>query len=304
MEQNESIKIKIHQREIPDFRGYVRPIIDEFISVLEKNFPEDVIDHFYRNIRTLKLVKKKRMPSQAVGAFNRKKNEILYKDDAIEELDYTLFHEFFHLASCHDKKVGFHDYTVNRGWGINEGFTEFLTVKYFGLDEDSVGYLFEISVVNILNSILGEEKMRELYMNANYLGLSLLLEQYLDRKESDDFVQKIDRFTFLTAEVPILQNLTLVRHYTSSITKEVSRLLAKMYIKKNINTLQSIPYQDEAQIRDFYWHYRDLINQNIPMDFLPLEYGVDDSFLLSYLAEMGFSLPGWRESNNKVQRGL
>ena len=292
MEQNESIKTRIQQRDILDFRGYVRPIIDEFISVLEKNFPEDVIDHFYQNISTLKLVKKKRMPSQAVGAFNRKKNEILYKDDATEELDYTLFHEFFHLASCHDKKVGFHDYSVNRGWGINEGFTEFLTVKHFGLDEDSVGYLFEISVVNILNSILGEEKMTELYMNANYLGFSLLLEQYLDRKESDDFVQKIDRFTFLTAEVPVLQNLTLVRHYTSSITKDVSRLLAKMYIKKNINTLQSIPYQDEIQIRNFYWHYRDLINQNIPMDFLPLEYGVDDRFLLSYLAEMGYSLPG------------
>ncbi|MBQ6135213.1 MAG: hypothetical protein IJI60_02735 [Bacilli bacterium] len=304
MEQNESIKIKIQQREIPDFRGYVRPIISEFIDVLEKNFPEDVVNHFYQNIRTLKLVKKKRMPSQAVGAFNRKKNEILYKDDATEELDYTLFHEFFHLASCHEKKVGFHDYTVNRGWGINEGFTEFLTVKYFGLDEDSVGYLFEISVVNVLNSILGEEKMTGLYMNANYLGLSLSLEHYLDRKQSDDFIRKLDHFTFVTTDLPFLQNLFLMRHYISSLTKDISSFLAKMYIKKNLDTLQCIPYQDEAQIRNFYWHYRDIINQNIPMDFLPLEYGVDESFLLSYLEEMGYSLPGWRESNNKIQRGL
>lgn len=299
MEQSE-MKIKIQNQEIPNFRGFIVPIIDEFIEMLEKNFKKEVLEHFYQNISTLKLVKKKRMPSHIVGAFNFEKNEILYRKDAVDDLDYTLFHEFFHLASCHGRRVGFHDYTANCGWGINEGYTEFLTVKNFGLDEDSIGYLFEISVANILNSVIGEEKMIDLYTEANLFGLSLSLDHYLQKRETSDFIHKLDHFTSITTEFSLFQKIPLIKHYLSSITKDISNLLAKMYIQKNMDILQSIPYTDEKKILMFCSHYRDIIYQYIPMDFLPLEYVVDDYYLSSYLMKMGYSFENLKTHHNKV----
>ena len=248
-----SLGIQINHKNTPDFRGYIRPVIDEFVTVLEKNFSKITVAWFYQNVASLKLIKKKKLPSNVAGVFDSRKNEIICG----EEEDFTIFHELFHMTSCHGGNVGFHDYHAKSGWGINEGYTEFLTRKYFGFEENDESYLVEVSIATVLNTIIGEEKMKELYMNADLEDFIFSLEKYLDEEEVCDFIHKMDRYTRFTNTFPFLLKIPLVDQFVSSLVEDLSRYLAKMYKKKSM--------EDSTFNRNLFNTYKSLIYQYIPV---------------------------------------
>lgn len=283
--------IKINQRTIPNFRGYIRPIIQEFVEVLEENFDDKVCNNFYRNVQSLKLTKKKHMPAYVAGIFDSKKNEIIYGEEDLLDDDgrFTIIHELFHMTSCQYGNVGFHDKYLQGGVGINEGFTELLTRKYFGCSDNDCSYLVETSVASVLASIIGEEKMTNLYMEGNYFGLLIALDTYLDSAKISDFFHKLDHFTALTSKSPFILKLPFVDHTISTIMKDLSSSLANMYIRKNKNVVQNISFEDKKEIRKLYFQYENLIHQYNPYHLEFYHYSIQSEALSQYFMNLRYN---------------
>lgn len=103
------------------------------------------------------------------GYYEPKNNQIIVYDDKDKQnVKNTFFHELFHLLSgdglTHNSRRNKNYY----GTSINEGFTSYLTNKYF---DDNDNYTAERKFIEILNYIIGEEKMEELYFSGDIYGL-------------------------------------------------------------------------------------------------------------------------------------
>ena len=173
--------------------------VKNFINFVSKHFKEEDLLLFYKNINNvtiMKLTSSKDNP--LAGTYHILKNQISTTHKS------HIYHELFHMTSCQYGNVGFHNNYLNSGIGINEGFTELLTRKYFGCSENDCSYLVETSVASVLSSIIGEEKMTKLYMEGNYFGLLIALDTYLDPVNLSDFFHKLDRFTFLTSKSSVI----------------------------------------------------------------------------------------------------
>ena len=79
------------------------------------------------------------------------------------------------------------------GDGINEGYTEILTHRYFGKNHKlPKAYLLEVRIVEALEKIVGETKLMSCYFKANLKGLVDELEQYTSREEVYKFINYTD----------------------------------------------------------------------------------------------------------------
>lgn len=281
MQQEDSISlnIKIQNKSIPNFREYIRPIIDSFIRVLEENFDEDMKHNFYHNISSLKLTKKKHLPAHVSGIFDSDKNEILYGEDVSKEKPFDLFHELFHMSSCVNGNVGFHNKINRCGCGINEGYTELLTRKYFGWDERDYSYFNEVGVAAVINSVIGEERMKSLYMHGDYSGLLIELEHYLG-KDAHSFVVKLDQYTRFMTQAPFLVRIPPIDKRVMSLMDFVSKNLAKIYFKKNESLLM-----DENASQELFLNYYKLLYTWNSSELSYIKFPINASYLLSYLKD-------------------
>ena len=88
-----------------------------------------------------------------------------------EESKKILYHELLHaLTSFKCKNLlisGFHH--KNIGQGINEGYTDLITNRLLNISEYDykIGYPYESIVSNIVEFIIGKEKMYSLYFNGD-----------------------------------------------------------------------------------------------------------------------------------------
>lgn len=281
--------IKVNQQAIRNLDQFFGIIINEYTEVLNKNFPEEATRNFYKNILSLKLVKKNHMPSNVVGIYDSSKNEIIYGDEELQkDRSYAFFHELFHMSSSVDNNVGFHSDYAKCGYGINEGYTEYLTRQYFGSEEDDASYYIEMAAASVVNDVIGEEKMKHYYMNANFYALSLALHEYLG-DETRTFIEKLDRYNRLSnTQLSFLFKVSFFDKCVTSLVEDISKLLAKMYIRKNIETLQSFSLDDKKSFTQFYFNYVSLLSKYQCPHLSDWKYQINPSFLTYYLEEMGF----------------
>ena len=124
-----------------------KPFFDKIINfhdVLSNNFKENDLNNFYNNINNLKIYEKSFKLINFVlgkgreGLYEPVKNKLCISKECKD--DTTLYHELFHMSSSFvkDKLIcsGFaqmNSKSNNKtiGVGINEGYTELLTSRYF-----------------------------------------------------------------------------------------------------------------------------------------------------------------------------
>ena len=257
--------LKISTQSVSDIESSIRPIIHKFIDVIESNFPKECRDNFYHNISNLKLVRKEHLYNVS-GIYDSEENEITYEDDN----NYTLFHELFHMASSTRKNVGFHSDYTKSGYGINEGYTELLTRKYFGKDEEDTSYSVELSVASILENVIGEDKMKKLYMTANYYGLVFQLQEYIG-DDSIKFIKLVDQYTKLTTTpIPILFKISFYEKLIKNVVDKISQYLALIYINKN---------QHQDDYKQLYLEYNRLLVEYQSRDLLQYKYSINPTYI-------------------------
>lgn len=187
----------------------------EFANLLLEKFPPNVLINFYNNINEVKINRNLRIiMSCASGTYYTKNNEI---DIAFLS---SIYHELFHMASAYydkENKIsysGFRQYPFDSksdspriGVGINEGYTELLTERYFGEKHKlPKTYKYEVSVVERLEKIIGQDNMESLYLNANLPGLIDELKRYASEDDISKFISSVDLISKRSHDIFIFKN--------------------------------------------------------------------------------------------------
>ena len=212
----------------------------KFAEFAVKTFPKEDLTNFYNNINDLKTRSKNNSVRKAffdkglVGVYKNKKNEITIFNG--KKIETTIYHELFHMASSifkDGKKIsGFHQtsWKGDIGKGINEGYTEFLTQRYFTHDITTAGaYYYHVLIAEKLEQIVGQEKMQSLYLNANLKGLIDELKQYASEEEVMRFISDTD---FLISHMHDNESHSHVRKMIEKCYKRINRFLIICYSRK------------------------------------------------------------------------
>lgn len=236
-----------------EFRGIankeIKDAVNEFLEVLTNNFPREILTNFYNNIHDMQIhmtdykLKNIFHKIEFNGSFNAKTNTI--KLNKNEQNYEAIFHELFHMASTvsldNDIYSGFRQHkTYNSkddiGVGINEGYTQALTERYFGhIEGIKYSYPFETFIACLIEEIIGEDKMAKYYFNSNLYGLIDELSQYNLPNNVMKFIYNLD---FLN-KIPTLPNMgVLEQDYIIKSIKQIIDFLFYTYerkIKKQFN---------------------------------------------------------------------
>lgn len=194
----EELKINDYSIQRDKMNEKYKDSIIEFSSLLTNKFSNDVLVNFYNNINRLKIRDNK-------AIFFSGTNGVYYpdKNDIVLAADKSIYHELFHMASSYyyrDEKqtisrIGFAQWqykdnsVFDIGCGLNEGYTEALTKRYFGTNG---AYAYEVLIAEHLEQIIGKELMENLYLKADLNGLINELSKYVPKNQISEFFTSFD----------------------------------------------------------------------------------------------------------------
>lgn len=204
-----------------------------FIKVMIKNFNEKDLINFYNNINSLKIAENNLILRKNLKGVYHGEVNVIEITDKFEE---CIFHELFHMSSfCFVNNIlfcGFSQYSVDDkiGLGINEGYTELLTRRYFEI-KDKSSYYLEIEIAKKIEELIGKEKMQSLYLNSNLYGLIEELEKYNTEENIIEFIRNVD---FICKYKDNINNkITFTyREFIIKCFKNIYKFLVESYTKK------------------------------------------------------------------------
>ncbi|MCM1370525.1 MAG: hypothetical protein NC181_01345 [Clostridium sp.] len=220
-------------------------LIVNFTNTIKKNFNDNDLTNFYNNINEVKINNntgffdyfKRKKSYDTLGHYKVEKNTI-----EIIHNKYSIYHELFHLLSTHIGEnigyFGFMQYSEENGhenaigYGIDEGYTQFLTQRYFDNNKgewDKVGYKYQVYVAEIIEKVVGRNQMESLYAKGNLYGLISELQKYVSSDQIYNFINDMD-FVY---RVQYNGENTTNENMCSSI-KRISEFLIICYSKKMI----------------------------------------------------------------------
>lgn len=216
-------------------------LFSRFANVILSKFHYVNLTNFYNNLNEIRIdlydlrTKNKYFHRGIFGYYDVKKNAIKLDEDYVSVI---IFHELFHMASSvylnGNYYSGFRQYSsddyTSIGKGLNEGYTQLLTERYFGHNDDfGKVYEYETFIVGKLEEIVGKFKMQELYLSANLYGLIKELNRYVSYEEIINFIRCLD---FLNNN---LNNKTMLIFRMDTIVKRIkiiNSFLVKAYLIK------------------------------------------------------------------------
>lgn len=214
----------------------LREIVNEFVEVLQKYFP-DAIDNFYRNINQADIRRRffHTLKHDNSGYYDPRSDV----DQEIQVSDYScMFHELFHLASTifieNGTLVGFHQEVTEKdgsqssvGSGLNEGYTELMTRRYFGEKHAMMeAYELQVQIAESLELVVGKELMEKLFLTGNLHGLIEELKQYASEDEIRRFIFNMD--ISLSAKKMNKEYY----EYNKYFLREINKFLLKIFYSK------------------------------------------------------------------------
>lgn len=183
---------------------YGSSIVD-FFKTISQEIPEEDLTILFNNFMTLTTKTKNfKLLNHIIG--NHTAGQYIAEYNRIEvsgrNYESTIDHELFHTASTivdSDEGMVFTGFAqikyVNNkiGVGLNEGYTQHLTEKYFGNKKKLLkAYTYEKNIACAVEMIVGEKQMQSLYLNANLKGLVDILKQYNTEEKIYDFITTLD----------------------------------------------------------------------------------------------------------------
>lgn len=268
--------------------------IVKFADVVINNFSAEDLTNFYNNINDLKTRSKKFgiqnliLRSKTAGQYDPKKNEITIDDDTAET---TIYHELFHMASSTYKDgigySGFHQTSLkpgvtSLGQGLNEGYTELLSQRYFMPDSSVTGaYEYQVFIAEKLEQIIGKEKMQSLYLNSNLKGLIDELKQYVSEEEIMKFISNTD---FLVNHMYNKKLQLFEKNMIGNCLKSINRFVIICYSKKLQQQVKDGEISSNDEILQKLAEYISSLASNIKIRKRRYEVMTDDDIQESLLA--------------------
>ena len=174
-------------------------LINSYINIIKDNNTAEENELLERNLKTLKVTKLPILQRCFKRNYTSKylvyKNKIILNEKVMDSLGHELLHVASTNATCKIIYSGFmkFDSIGNEiGRGLNEGFTELLTNKYFNKKDISSYQLFETNIASYLSEIIGFNKMKKFYFNASLESLIIELKKYDNLENIIKFIKNID----------------------------------------------------------------------------------------------------------------
>lgn len=184
---------------------------------------------------------KQKLITHTGGYYDSKTNKLainkLTKKDYLEKIIYhELLHAITMIETPNTYFCGFSqaskDNKVIIGTGINEGYTDYLANKMSNFDIDAnpnIGYPYQISVVRLLEFIIGEDKIKKLYLNSDLKGLIEELSKYQNPNEVKNFIINLDTITKMRRQKPLEDKERQIKNYEN----QINIFLYNLYTNKN-----------------------------------------------------------------------
>lgn len=236
--------------------------VERFVDVVTKNLPKSNLDTLYNNINTLEI---KTVPflHRSLGRYDSTKNTIVLR----KTLEECIYHELFHMASSKlidENKLysGFEqiDKKFMIGVGINEGYTQFLTERYFHDYTSLDVYPLHTLAVSIIEKIIGKDNMQNFYFRNDLKSLVEALEKYCSIEEIMQFLNNLDSLT------PVFNN----RPFDSKKVNKVYLFLARICSARLKEDLEKTSNIDSyfSIIKDFFASVADERNDYLTDDLV------------------------------------
>ena len=213
-------KTPILNEKIVNLKDYPYYIKDFVNKLNDKD-----LNYFYHNIDSLKIVpvnKKDLKIKNATAEYDMYTDNISFDENKFKK---SIMHELLHVATRvkTDDRIylGFAQILYNHqgfGIGICEGYTAMLDDRYFLDYEKSkihdVGYVYQLSsyFCQLLELIVGQEEMEEMYFRASLYDLAKTLALYSSESETMKFILVMDRL-FCEADNKMVPNFKKVCNY-------------------------------------------------------------------------------------------
>ena len=225
--------------------------IKNFCLTLKRLKPNINLDNLKNNLKTLKVILYFNDDTLDFnGAYDFISNEIHLDYKCIE---IAFYHELFHLASSTregNPRAGFlfNDNKNYLYWGLNEGYTDLLAERYF---EEEGYYEIEKDIVFLLEKIITNKKMEELYFSSDSPSIISELENYCN---TDDILLFLSEFDYISA---FIDEAPFSSYYN------IGNFLIKTYIKKENKLLENKLIDYDRFIYDISTFIRYLEKYNI-----------------------------------------
>lgn len=215
------------------------PFIIRFVNTIKTNIPNSDLTLFYNNFNSIEVLEKK---FKTLNSFRSRDiggvwvtgiNTIVVSPDNYQS---TINHELFHASTTYidpDTNTIFVGFEQQKGFnkqignGLNEGYTQYLAEKYFGIPLNA--YNYEKRISELVEMIVGQEKMQSLYFNANLKGLIDSLKQYNTEENVYKFITTLD---FLNKHLTDKRLMNTSNQIRLTSLKNINYFLIYTYIQK------------------------------------------------------------------------
>ena len=279
-----SSKNKADDKNIVIKDGSLSDVIHTFVDTLVANFDEDELATFYNNIKTLAIeitdfdetIRKRKYESshKTLAYYKIATNTIYILDTSNTGI---LYHELFHVSTA--RRVGttsFNGFCQTNlltseciGEGINEGYTQLMAERYF--KDSSVGnYNVLVYLVELLELIIGKDKMEHYYMTSDLYSLVNELKKYAAYEDICKFLSYLDYIVKHIYDTNLLRSDV---KYFKKIFLFINEFLLKSYATKiansDIDTEEEYEkcYQEFSYIVSRSIIYADIDNKRINCSF-------------------------------------
>jgi hypothetical protein len=220
------------EKSIRKQRPFPQEQLDRFVNKMKEEMPEEDLKNMYNNLHNLKIQESNiklilltllfrltgakgvvggyfspKITRSIIVAYTpngEKTVHKLFKSQSAITLEGEYSHELLHLSSMIKRGlkscIGFnHRYTapyanVSIGMGINEGYTDLLNERFFGVVNDKGIYECFKIISGVVEDVIGKDKMMKLYFSANLNGLIYELAKYSSHEEAKAFIVNCDLF--------------------------------------------------------------------------------------------------------------
>ena len=255
--------------KITNYKMYKSPYNKNIIQVFDdiKKYEFRVRLNFFNNLKNLTIDKVDELNNNfnISGMYNINKNQI-YVVDCFDEvqLNTTVNHELFHVASTNKKnsKCGIKEGGCLSGEMLNEGITEYFSLKSLGINISFSNYQLELFVIQFLVFVFGEQIL-EPYFNS---GSKTFFNQFKQR----DIVIEIDILLFKIKVNEECQMYRLLLLIFSDIFPDMFDKDIEYFKKMGLNLFQCS--EIKKILEKYYDKIKVKLNKNINID----EYVFDD----------------------------
>ena len=224
--------------------------INNFIKTISFNFPLISLNRFKTNFKKFNFCVYNNKVNDSIygGTISFKMDEFTcYEEEAIE-------HELLHMATGtynHIKRIEYCGFDLINykkkyriGRGINEGYTDLLTNRYFGA---KIGYQIEALLSHNLELLIGHNTMEKLYFNMDIYGLIDEISKYSNYVNACDFIHNLDKLSFKLTKLKSEEEIKEIRDL---YLKTVTFLFYCLYNKYSNNGKLDILINNTKQLFD------------------------------------------------------